>query len=74
MGMFGPPKGPPAPVPPKRRGGNAAPPKKQRPSAADEESRQGLTLVHFSAQLEDLRKHIAPVSAQPKHLRDTSAG
>jgi hypothetical protein len=36
--------------------------------------RQGLTLVHFSAQLEDLREHIAHVRAQLEHLRDTSTG
>ena len=35
---------------------------------------QGLTLLHFSAQLEDLREHIAHVRAQLEHLRDTSTG
>jgi hypothetical protein len=33
--------------------------------------RQGLTLAHFTAQLEDLREHIAHVSAQLEHPRDT---
>ena len=33
---------------------------------------QGLTLAHFKAQLEVLRKHIAHVGAQLEHLRATS--
>jgi hypothetical protein len=36
---------------------------------------QGLTLVHFRAQLEDLRKHIAQVRAQLEHIiRDAPTG
>jgi len=35
---------------------------------------QGLTLVQFSAQLEDHREYIAPVRAQLEHLRATSTG
>jgi hypothetical protein len=37
-------------------------------------ARQGLTLAHIRAQLEDLREHIALVRAQLEHLRDTSTG
>jgi len=36
--------------------------------------RQGLTLAHFRAQLEDLREHIAHVRTQLEHLRATSTG
>ena len=36
--------------------------------------RVSLTLAHFTAQLEDLRGHIAHVRAQLEHLRDTSTG
>jgi hypothetical protein len=36
--------------------------------------RQGLTLAHFSVQLEDLRNDIAHVRAQVEHVRDTSTG
>ena len=35
---------------------------------------QGLTLAHFRAQLEDPRGHIAHVTAQLEHSRDTSTG
>jgi len=35
---------------------------------------QGLAPAHFTAQLEDLRGHTAPVRAQLDHLRDTSTG
>jgi hypothetical protein len=35
---------------------------------------QGLTLAHFTAQLEDLREHIAHVRAQLEHLQYTSTG
>jgi hypothetical protein len=35
---------------------------------------QGLTLTHFTAQLEDLREHIAHVRAQLEHFRDTPTG
>jgi TPR repeat protein len=38
------------------------------------EAGQGLTLAHFRAQVEDLREHIAPVTAQLEHLRATSPG
>jgi hypothetical protein len=41
---------------------------------SEAERRQGLTLAHFRAQLEDLRQHIAHVRAQLEHLRDTSMG
>jgi len=36
--------------------------------------RQGLTLAHFRAKLQDLRVHIAHVRAHLEHLRDTSTG
>jgi hypothetical protein len=39
-----------------------------------EASVQGLILVHFRAQLDDLWRHIAHVGAQFEHLRDTSTG
>jgi len=35
---------------------------------------RGLHPAHFKAQLEDLREHIAHVSAQLEHNRDTSMG
>jgi hypothetical protein len=37
-------------------------------------TRQGLTLAHFRAQLEDLPEHIAHVRAHLEHLRDASRG
>jgi len=37
-------------------------------------TKQGLTLAHFRAQLEDLREHTAHCRAQPEHLRDASTG
>jgi hypothetical protein len=37
-------------------------------------SHQGLTLAHFTAQLEDPREHIAHVRSQLEHPQDTSTG
>ena len=37
-------------------------------------TRQGLTLAHIRAQLEDLPEHIAHVRAHLEHLRDASRG
>ena len=44
------------------------------PSLTFRGSSPGAYIAHFRAQLEDLREHIARISAELEHLRDTSAG